>query len=215
MSPESKLTFFYPAEKNEFPNPQDFDLIVVGGSNVDPRKSHDWIQQVHQFVLSVIRDHPDKKLCGVCWGHQTISRIFGGEVVDMDYPELGVTEVKLTIHGQQFFQTAATGRSKVLRLQQHHRRAVSVKPRGFISLSEANHCFINEKGTILTFQGHPEKDAETAKLRIKDIERWFQLNIQNQAIVSEVFRRMELEDDGPIVWKRILEWVVEVPRAEN
>lgn len=124
-----------------------------------------------------------------------------------------MTEVKLTAHGQEFFTTAATGRSKVLRLQQHHRREVSVKPAGFISLSEANHCFINKKGTILTFQGHPEKDAETAKLRTKDIERWFQLNIRDQAVVSEVLRRMELEDDGANVWRRILEWVVEAPRG--
>jgi len=88
VSPGSRLTFFYPAEKSEFPDPEHFDLIVVGGSNVDPRKNHEWIKRVHQFVLRVTREHPGKKLCGICWGHQTISRIFGGEVVDMDYPEV-------------------------------------------------------------------------------------------------------------------------------
>lgn len=88
VSPGSRLTFFYPAERNEFPDPEHCDLIVVGGSNVDPRKNHAWIRRVHRFVRAVLRDHPDKKLCGICWGHQTISRIFGGEVVDMDYPEV-------------------------------------------------------------------------------------------------------------------------------
>lgn len=125
-----------------------------------------------------------------------------------------MTEVKLTDHGQKFFRTATKGRTEVLRLQQHHRREVSVKPAGFISLSEDHHCFINEKGTILTFQGHPEKDAETAKLRIHDIERWFQLNVRDQAVVSEVLRRMELEDDGALIWRRILDWVVEKTPAE-
>lgn len=90
VSPGSRLAFFYPAEKNEFPRPEDYDMIVVGGSNVDPRKNHGWIKQVHQFVLRVTTDYPDKKLCGICWGHQTISRIFGGEVVDMDYPEVSL-----------------------------------------------------------------------------------------------------------------------------
>ncbi|KAB5515531.1 class I glutamine amidotransferase-like protein [Coniochaeta sp. 2T2.1] len=209
VSPRSRLTFFYPAEKDEFPNPADFDLIVLGGSNVDPRKNHEWIKRVHQFVLKVIRDFPDKKLCGICWGHQTISRIFGGELVDMDYPEIGVTEVKLTAEGQRFFSSGGKGRTKFLRLQQHHRREVSKMPAGFISLSEDNQCFINERRTILTLQGHPEKDAETAKLRIHDIERWFQLNIRDQTVVAEVMSRMELEDDGAIVWKRILEWAAE------
>jgi hypothetical protein len=62
VSPGSRPAFFHPAEQNEFPRPEDFDLIVVGGSNVDPRKSHDWIIQVHQFVLSVTREYPDKKM---------------------------------------------------------------------------------------------------------------------------------------------------------
>lgn len=94
VSPRSRLTFFYPAEKDEFPDPADFDLIVVGGSNVDPRKSHEWIRKVHHFVLGVTKDFPDKKLCGICWGHQTISRIFGGVVVDMEYPEVKLYSIR-------------------------------------------------------------------------------------------------------------------------
>lgn len=81
-----------------------------------------------------------------------------------------------------------------------------MKPIGFIKLSEDNQCFINEKGTILTFQGHPEKDADTAKLRIHDIERWFNLNVRDQSIVADVIRRMELEDDGAMIWRRIFQW---------
>lgn len=120
-----------------------------------------------------------------------------------------MTEVKLTPHGQRFFAPSAQGRTKALRLQQHHRREVAVRPAGFVALSEDNQCLLNDAGTILTFQGHPEKDAETAKLRIHDVERWFQLNVRDPAVVSEMFRRMELEDDGPAIWRRILDWAVE------
>jgi len=120
-----------------------------------------------------------------------------------------VTEVTLSSHGQRFFAPTAKGTAKVLRLQQHHRRQVSVRPPGFIALSEDNQCLINEWGTILTFQGHPEKDADTAKLRIHDVERWFQMNVRDPSVVNEMFRRMELEDDGPAIWRRILEWAVE------
>lgn len=129
--------------------------------------------------------------------------------------QLGVTEVKLTPDGQRFFLPGAKGRTKFLRLQQHHRREVSRMPSGFISLLEDNQCFINERGTILTFQGHPEKDSETAKLRIHDIERWFQLNIQDQSVVSEFMSRMELEDDGASIWRQVLEWAAETQSIDG
>jgi len=91
--PRSSLTFFYPAESDSdeerFPDPSEFDLIVVGGGNADPRRKHPWILRVHRFILDVVANHPRKKLCGICWGHQTISMLFGGEVVDMEQPEVG------------------------------------------------------------------------------------------------------------------------------
>jgi hypothetical protein len=83
------LSFFYPAEQaDDFPDPAAFDLIVVGGSNADPRKRHPWILRVHQFILDVVAHHPRKKICGICWGHQTISLLFGAEIVDMETPEV-------------------------------------------------------------------------------------------------------------------------------
>jgi len=85
----AKLTFFYPAEDPlSFPDPSQFDLIIIGGGNADPRKRHPWILRVHRFILEVVDKWPGKKICGICWGHQTISMLFGGEVVDMDAPEV-------------------------------------------------------------------------------------------------------------------------------
>lgn len=86
---DAKLAFFYPADKpGDFPDPAAFDLIIIGGGNADPRKKHKWILRVHQFILDVITNYPGKKLCGICWGHQTISMLFGAEVVDMETPEV-------------------------------------------------------------------------------------------------------------------------------
>jgi GMP synthase-like glutamine amidotransferase len=89
VSPDAALSFFYPAEKaDDFPDPNEFDLIVIGGSNSDPRNKHQWILRVHKFILDVVANHPRKKLCGICWGHQTISMLFGAELVDMEIPEV-------------------------------------------------------------------------------------------------------------------------------
>lgn len=120
---------------------------------------------------------------------------------------MGVTEAKLTAAGRRFF-----GRQHgngVLLLQQHHRREVGIAPRGFSPLLAGNQSFLSHNGTILTFQGHPEKDAQCAKLRIHDAPRWFGVGPDDQAALAEFKRSMEREHDGGEVWTRVLEWARE------
>lgn len=90
VAPDAKLTFFEPANRpdEELPDPTLFDLIVFGGANVDARKSHSWILRLHHFLLQLVLCHPNQKILGICWGHQTIARVFGGKIADMDYPEV-------------------------------------------------------------------------------------------------------------------------------
>lgn len=75
--------------KEFLPDPAEFDLIVLGGGNADPRKRHAWILRVHEFVRQTRKEWPKKKMVGVCWGHQTLGLVMGGgEVGEMRLPEV-------------------------------------------------------------------------------------------------------------------------------
>lgn len=120
---------------------------------------------------------------------------------------MGVASINLTKMGIEFFsQTTARGS---LLVQQHHRRDVVEAGQGFFQLAENNQILINEKGTILTFQGHPEKDAQTARLRIGDAIKWYGFEREDDDAWEQLGARLELEHEGQTIWKQILEWARE------
>ncbi|KAI0393909.1 class I glutamine amidotransferase-like protein [Xylariaceae sp. FL0594] len=209
VAPDAHLAFYEPANRpGEFPNPDYFDLVVLGGGNVDPRKRHPWILEVHDFVRRLVRDYPHKKLLGICWGHQTICQVFGGKIADAPTPEMGVTSINLTAHGRSFFHEASALGS--FKLQQHHRREVAVAPEDFSQLAHGNQCLLSESGTILTFQGHPEKDAETARLRLHDTVRWYGFDaLSDEKAWARLQMLIDTPHDGEMVWRRIFQWVRE------
>lgn len=215
VAPDAQLAFYEPANRpGDFPDPDYFHLIVLGGSNVDPRKRHPWILEVHEFVRRLVREYPHKKLLGICWGHQTISSVFGGKIADADIPEMGVASVDLTSHGRKFFPEAAALGS--FKLQQHHRREVAVMPQRFTALAHGNQCFLSDSNAILTFQGHPEKDEETARLRLHDTARWFGFDaLSDEKAWARLMMLMSTPHDGEMVWRRVFEWVREPPRIET
>ncbi len=125
--------------------------------------------------------------------------------------QMGVATVNLTEKGRGFFSEASTLGS--FRLQQHHRREVAVAAPGFRQLAHGNQCLLNEEGTILTFQGHPEKDAETARLRMHDSSRWFGFDSLDEKSWTKLQNMINMEHDGEMVWRRVLEWVRESESA--
>lgn len=120
---------------------------------------------------------------------------------------MGVATINLTEKGRDFFSEVSTLGS--FRLQQHHRREVATAAPGFTQLAHGNQCLLNEEGTILTFQGHPEKDAETARLRMHDSSRWFGFDSLDEKLWAKLQAMIDMEHDGDIVWRRIMEWVRE------
>lgn len=82
-------------------------------------------------------------------------------------------------------------------------------PKGFCELAHQRQCLVNDGNTILTFQGHPEKDAQTAKLRIADSKRWFGTDLHDHHAVTSLMAILDQEDDGKEIWRRILTWANE------
>ncbi|KAK3391844.1 class I glutamine amidotransferase-like protein [Sordaria brevicollis] len=211
--------------KEFLPDPADFDLIVIGGGNADPRKKHAWILRVHEFIRQTRKEHPEKKIVGVCWGHQTLGMVLGEgktEVGEMGRPELGVTDSKLTPAGVRFFNdrkplsiAKEKGTKTSLRLHQHHRRQLTSTPPNFHQLLANNECLLSDDNSVLTFQGHPEKDAKAAKLKIRDAARWWGWDLSDEKKVEEVKEIMEREHDGNWVMERVLEWVWEGVKKEE
>ncbi len=79
--------------------------------------------------------------------------------------------------------------------------------KGFIALAEDNQCLINATNTILTFQGHPEMDAELTKLLLGDTPNY----VGGSAAEKEAMEvKINRPHDGIAIWKRIVQWAREV-----
>ena len=80
IAPTAQLQFFDPYAKQEYPDPSNFDLIILSGGKADASASDPWILKMLDFVRSTVRDSPATKILGICWGHQALIRALGGEV---------------------------------------------------------------------------------------------------------------------------------------
>ena len=111
----------------------------------------------------------------------------------------------LNERGKQFFPcTIEKGRYSV---HQHHKREVKTAAKDFFALSDDFQTFINRSNTILTMQGHPEKNEVVAKLRVADAPRWLGFDPADTVRISEIEKSMELEHDGRNIWRRVVSWV--------
>jgi GMP synthase-like glutamine amidotransferase len=84
-SPGARIEFFDPIEAQTYPEPGQYDLIVLtGGATADASaKEIPWVLRMHDFLRTTAEKHPKQKLVAVCWGHEAIHIAFGGVIGPM------------------------------------------------------------------------------------------------------------------------------------
>lgn len=154
----------FPVAEGQIPETFDFDGAIVTGSRASVYWDESWIVELKEWVGDAIeRDMP---FLGVCYGHQLLADVLGGQVEAMDEYEIGYREVRQTGDADS---PLFDGLDEEFTVFTTHSDRVSRLPPGATLIAENDygiHGF--RKGDVFSVQFHPEYDMKTAKLVTRD-----------------------------------------------
>jgi len=141
----------------EIPETFAFDACLVTGSRASVYWDEPWIDELESWVDRAIeRGLPT---LGVCFGHQLVAAVLGGQVEGMGEYELGYRTIR-----RRAETTLLAGTDRELTAFTTHSDHVSQLPPG-ATLLGANDYGVQgfRKGEAFGVQFHPEYDVETAE----------------------------------------------------
>ena len=105
VNPEDlDISKFDVVNKQEYPDLNDVDGILITGSKHNSFDDEPWILKLVEFVKKVM-DRDSVRLVGICFGHQITARALGAKVGRSPKGwELSVTDVKLSEAGKKLFE---------------------------------------------------------------------------------------------------------------
>jgi len=112
--------------KEEYPNLDDYDGIVITGSAASAYERIPWIEKLVGFMSSALKTHPHINVIAICFGHQIVARALGGECTyNGGQWEAGIYAIDLNDTGKQLFG------ANTINIQQMHRDHVPTLPDNF------------------------------------------------------------------------------------
>ena len=143
---------------NSFPNINEYDGFIVSGSKAGVYEDHIWLPPLFDYIRNIVAIN--KKLLGICFGHQAIAYALGGDVSKSakgwgigHYPNKWLITPEINSPWQK---------GDELYLLTFHQDQVDLLPKGFEVLAGSKFApfFVTQyKQQILTTQGHPEMPA--------------------------------------------------------
>lgn len=171
----------------EYPeNIDEVDGYIITGSRYSVYDKFLWIDRLKVFIQKL--NYHQKKMVGICFGHQIIIDALGGKVEKSNKGwEISVSDIWLNPIGQQYFDIFNENNNKI-RLQQMHKDVVTELGNDMMNIGSSGLCEIQgiiKKNYILTLQAHPEYVPLVVKNLIES-----RLNIIPEMIVKNGLERL-------------------------
>ena len=180
----------YPAALDEC------DAYLITGSKVSAYDDIAWIHELKNFIRS-IHQH-QKKLIGICFGHQLIAAALGGSV------ERSKEGWHVGIHSAMLKQNSVLFGSaeKEFDLIYNHQDQVVTMPRDSILHASCRNCpiaMLSIGNHILSFQGHIEFEIAYAK----DL-----LNMRRSILGEDIYLNAYESLNAKSMDTRVIDWIL-------
>lgn len=192
----------YDVAHGEFPAHVDAcDAYVITGSRAGVYEEHEWIASLSRFVEELHRQR--KKLVGICFGHQLIAQVLGGETGPAPNGwAVGVHESRVTVKTRWMDPDAAR-----FRLISCHKDQVEGLPADAQLLATNAFCpnaafQIGEH--MLAFQGHPEFSKDFSRALMDSRRELFGEERYSEGVAS-----LEQDTHEDLVARWILNFIAE------
>lgn len=146
----------YDVRQGQYPDTIDeVDAYLITGSKASAYDSELWIDQLKVFVREL--HAAEKKLIGICFGHQLIAEALGGKTEQSEEGwSVGVQKTQVHTVAQAYGLDA-----DAYQVIASHQDVVTSPAKGADILASRPQCPVDAMGLgshILSFQGHPEFD---------------------------------------------------------
>jgi GMP synthase-like glutamine amidotransferase len=150
----------YWVEGGEFPaQPGAYDGYIITGSAAGVYEDHAWLEPTREFLRAALA--ADRKLLGVCFGHQLLADVLGGKVVKSD-KGWGIGRHTYALHQDREWMDPPLGEISLLAC---HQDQVVELPAGAEVLASSAFCeyaMFAVGDNVLTVQAHPEFSLDYA-----------------------------------------------------
>ena len=192
----------YCALSQQYPEDIDAcDAYLITGSKFSAYEEVAWIGHLKQFVRDCYAR--EKKLIGICFGHQLIAHALGGDVRKSEKGwGVGLIRSEIT-HSSAWLSPELD----VFSLLVNHQDQVTRLPRDAALIATNNFCPVSSyqvNQSILTFQGHPEFSPDYLQYLIAK---------RRQDIGESVYRQAIASLEQPVDHEQVAKWIVNFIRG--